>query len=140
MTHSYVPTPDDKFTFGLWTVGLTGRDPLGEPTHAVLSTPYITQTLGELGAPTYLFWCGREDAELDAGGKLHDAIGWSRDSLNFLADYSQAKAYSCRFALEPRPNEPRGDISFPIAGNTLGFIATLERPDQLTVDRLLGTR
>ncbi|UQN08501.1 xylose isomerase [Deinococcus sp. QL22] len=213
----YIPTPADKFTFGLWTVGNVGRDPFGEATRTPLSAPYITQKLAELGAyginlhdndlvpidasaqerdqlvrdfqtalsdhglvvpmattnlfsdpafkdgaftsadarvrayalqktmlsmdlghelgaTTYVFWGGREGTEVDASGKLLDSLAWFRDSLNFLAQYSQAQGYGYRFALEPKPNEPRGDIFFPTAGSMLGFIPTLDQPELFGVN------
>jgi len=211
------PTPDDRFTFGLWTVGNVGRDPFGEPTRKPLSAPYIVQKLAELGAygvnlhdndlvpidasaaerdrivsefkaalsdhglkvpmattnlftdpafkdgaftsadarvrayalqktmlsmdlghelgaEVYDFWGGREGTEVDAGGKLLDSLSWFRDSLNFLADYSESQGYNYKFVLEPKPNEPRGDIFFPTAGSMLGFIATLEKPERFGVN------
>ncbi|MFC3831744.1 MULTISPECIES: xylose isomerase [Deinococcus] len=213
----YTPTPADKFTFGLWTVGNTGRDPFGESTRSGLKAPYIVQKLAELGAwgvnlhdndlvpissnaserdsivaefkqalsdhglvvpmattnlfgdpafkdgaftsadarvrayalqktmrsmdlgaelgaKTYVFWGGREGTEVDAGGKLLDAMGWFRDSLNFLAEYSESQGYGYRFALEPKPNEPRADIFLPTVGSALGFIATLEKSELFGVN------
>ena len=207
----YTPTPADRFTFGLWTVGNVGRDPFGEPTRAALGAPSIVRKLAELGAyginlhdndlvpitasaaerdrlvrdfqqalsdhglvvpmattnlfsdpvfkdgaftsadarvrayalqktmqsmdlghelgaRIYVFWGGREGSEVDAGGKLLDALAWFRDSLNFLAEYSESQGYGYRFALEPKPNEPRGDLFFPTAGSMLGFIPTLDQP------------
>ncbi|GGO25388.1 xylose isomerase [Deinococcus humi] len=88
----------------------------------------------ELGAQTYVFWGGREGTEVDAGGKLMDALGWFRESLNFLADYSESQGYGYRFALEPKPNEPRADIFLPTVGSALGFIPTLDRPDLFGVN------
>ena len=88
----------------------------------------------ELGTTTYVFWGGREGTEVDASGKLLSALGWFRDSLNFLAEYSQSQGYGYRFALEPKPNEPRGDIFFPTAGSMLGFIPTLDQPDLFGVN------
>jgi xylose isomerase len=212
-----MPTPADRFTFGLWTVGNVGRDPFGEPTRKAMSAPYLVQKLAELGAygvnlhdndlvpmgvgaserdqlvgdfkralsdyglkvpmattnlfgdpafkdgaftsadarvrayalqktmlsmdlghelgaETYVFWGGREGTEVDAGGKLLDALGWFRDSLNFLAQYSEAQGYGYRFALEPKPNEPRADIFLPTVGSALGFIATLARPELFGVN------
>ena len=82
----------------------------------------------ELGAETYVFWGGREGAEVDAGGNALDAIVHMREAFNFLANYSQEQGYNYRFALEPKPNEPRGDIYLPVVGAALGFIATLEQP------------
>lgn len=213
----HTPTPADKFTFGLWTVGNTGRDPFGEPTRPALKAPYLVQKLGELGAwgvnlhdndlvpitasaserdgivrefkqalsdhgvvvpmattnlfgdpafkdgaftsadarvrayalqktmqsmdlghelgaQTYVFWGGREGTEVDAGGKLLDALGWFRDSLNFLAEYSESQGYGYRFALEPKPNEPRADIFLPTVGSALGFIATLDKHELFGVN------
>ena len=213
----YTPTPAEKFTFGLWTVGNVGRDPFGEPTRKAMSAPYINEKLAELGAyginlhdndlvpigasaqerdrlvddfkqalsdhglvvpmattnlfsdpafkdgaftsadarvrayalqktmlsmdlghelgaTTYVFWGGREGTEVDASCKLLSALGWFRDSLNFLAEYSQSQGYGYRFALEPKPNEPRGDIFFPTAGSMLGFIPTLDQPDLFGVN------
>ncbi|MCD0167358.1 xylose isomerase [Deinococcus sp. 12RED42] len=213
----FTPTPADRFTFGLWTVGNTGRDPFGEPTRAPMSAPYIVQKLAELGAygvnlhdndlvpidasaaerdrivpefrqalsdhglvvpmattnlfsdpafkdgaftsadahvrayalqktmrsmdlgaelgaHTYVFWGGREGTEVDAGGKLLSALGWFRDSLNFLAEYSESQGYGYRFALEPKPNEPRADIFLPTVGSALGFIGTLDRPELFGVN------
>ncbi|GMA15294.1 xylose isomerase (plasmid) [Deinococcus metallilatus] len=217
MTDDYQPRPADKFTFGLWTVGQTGRDPFGEATRPGFSAPYIVRKLAELGAygvnlhdndlvpidatpqqrdrivaefkqalsdhglalpmattnlfsdpafkdgaftsadarvrayalqktmhsmdlghelgaQTYVFWGGREGTEVDASSKLLDALAWFRDSLNFLAEYSQSQGYGYRFALEPKPNEPRGDLFFPTAGSMLGFIATLDQPDLFGVN------
>jgi xylose isomerase len=88
----------------------------------------------ELGAKTYVFWGGREGAEVDAGGNALDAISYMREALNFLAAYSEDQGYGYRFALEPKPNEPRGDIYLPVVGAALGFIATLERPDLFGVN------
>jgi xylose isomerase len=82
----------------------------------------------ELGAETYVFWGGREGAETDAGGNALDAIAHLREAFNFLASYSQEQGYNYRFALEPKPNEPRGDIYLPVVGAALGFIATLDQP------------
>ncbi len=88
----------------------------------------------ELGAETYVFWGGREGAEVDAGGKLVEGLESFRDALNFLAAYSEAQGYGFRFALEPKPNEPRGDLYLPTVGAALGFIATLEKPEHFGVN------
>lgn len=88
----------------------------------------------ELGAETYVFWGGREGAEVDAGGKLLEGLERFREALNFLAAYSEGQGYGFRFALEPKPNEPRGDLYLPTVGAALGFIATLDRPDLFGVN------
>jgi xylose isomerase len=214
---SYRPRPEDRFSFGLWTVGNIGRDPFGEPTRPSLSPVRVVEKLAELGAwgvnlhdndlvpvdasagererivrdfrraladngmvvpmattnlfgdpvfkdgaftsadgrvrayalqktmramdlgaelgaRTYVFWGGREGSEVDAAGKLLDGIAWFRDAIDFLCAYSEDQGYGYRFALEPKPNEPRGDIFFPTVGAMLGFIATLERPEMVGVN------
>ena len=214
---TYTPTPDDKFTFGLWTVGNVGRDPFGEPTRAALEPDYIVHKLSELGAygvnlhdndlvpidatlserdeivkrfkkaldetglkvpmattnlfshpvfkdgaftspdarvrayalqktmrsmdlgaelgaKTYVFWGGREGAEVDAGSNTLDALARFREAINYLCEYSESQDYGYTFALEPKPNEPRGDIYLPTAGAMLGFIATLDKPDMIGVN------
>ncbi len=88
----------------------------------------------ELGASTYVFWGGREGAEVDAGGNALDALSHFRECLNFLAEYSQDQGYNFKFALEPKPNEPRGDIYLPVVGAALGFIATLDKPELFGVN------
>lgn len=88
----------------------------------------------ELGARTYVFWGGREGSEVDGAGKLVDALGWYRDALDFLCAYAADQGYALRFALEPKPNEPRGDAFLPTVGAALGFIATLERPEMVGVN------
>ena len=210
----YAPTPADRFTFGLWTVGHVGRDPFGEPTRAPLDPTYTVAKLAELGAygvnfhdhdlvpdgtpahdrdrivarfrraldehglvvpmattnlftdpafkdgaftsadarvrhyaiaktmramdlgvelgaRTYVFWGGREGTEVDAGDKLLDALAWYRDALDYLCDYARGQGYGLRFALEPKPNEPRGHAFLPTVGSALGFIATLRHPEMV---------
>ena len=211
------PTPSDKFTFGLWTVGNRGRDPFGEfvrpaldPCDAVkrladlgaygvnfhdndlvpidaspadrdrivrdfrraldssgMKVPMATTNLFtdpvfkdgaftshdsdvrayalqktmramdlgvELGAHTYVFWGGREGAEVDAGKDPVEAIKRFRSALNFLCEYARDQQYSLRFALEAKPNEPRGDIYFPTTAAYLGFIPTLAHPEMVGVN------
>ena len=214
MSDPYAPTPADRFTFGLWTVGAVGRDPFGEPTRAPLDPTYSVAKLAELGAygvnlhdadlvpddatpaerdrivarfrraldehglvvpmattnlftdpvfkdgaftsadarvrnyalaktmraidlgvelgaRTYVFWGGREGAEVDAGDKLLDALAYFRDALDYLCEYVRDQGYDLRFALEPKPNEPRGHLFLPTVGSALGFIATLQRPEMV---------
>jgi xylose isomerase len=85
----------------------------------------------ELGATTYVFWGGREGVETNAGKDSRAALGWFRDALNFLCEYVRAQRYDLRFALEPKPNEPRGDIFLPTIGHMLAFIYTLDQPDMV---------
>jgi xylose isomerase len=85
----------------------------------------------ELGAVTYVVWGGREGAETNAGKDAQEAIKWFRDAVNFLCEYVRAQKYELRFALEPKPNEPRGDIYLPTIGHMLAFIYTLDHPDMV---------
>lgn len=88
----------------------------------------------ELGATTYVFWGGREGAEVDAAKDPIEAIKRFRDAINFLCEYSVSQKYSLRFALEAKPNEPRGDIYFSTTPSFLAFISTLDRPDMVGVN------
>ena len=217
MSSAYQPSPEHRFTFGLWTVGNVGRDPFGEPVRAartpaelvhlladvgaygvnfhdndlvpIDATPAkrdhivaeFKQALGdtglvvpmattnlftdpafrdgaftsndpdvrayalhktmhaidlgvEVGAKVYVFWGGREGTETDAGKKPLDALKWFREALNFLSDYVKDQGYDLRFALEPKPNEPRGDIFLPTVGAMLAFIETLGDPEMVGVN------
>jgi len=213
----YNPTPEQKFTFGLWTIGNVGRDPFGAPVRDALTPAEIVRILGEVGAwgvnfhdndlvpidatpaeadkiksdfkkaldetgvvvpmattnlfhdpifrdgaftsnnpkvrayalqktmramdlgaefgaKTYVFWGGREGAETDAGKNALDAGKWFREALNFLCEYNIDQGYGYKFALEAKPNEPRGDIYLPTTGAMLGFIETLDHPEMVGVN------
>lgn len=217
MPGRYQPKSEDKFTFGLWTVGNTGRDPFGEPVREGLSpvelvylladvgaygvnfhdndlvpidatwsereqivkdfknalnntglvVPMATTNLFsdpafkdgaftsndlqvrayalqktmnaidlgvELGAKIYVFWGGREGTETDAAKDPLESLKRFREALNFLCDYAQNQDYDLKFALEAKPNEPRGDIYLPTTGAMLGFIATLDHPEMVGVN------
>src|SRR5258705_529480 len=95
----YKPRPEDKFTFGLWTVGNRGRDPFGDATRASLSPITMVQR---------------------------------------LCEYSMDQGYDYKFALEAKPNEPRGDIYLPTTGAMLGFIETLDHPEMVGVNPEVG--
>jgi xylose isomerase len=210
----YTPKPENKFTFGLWTVGNIGRDPFGEPVRKAITPVEIVHMLAEvgaygvnfhdndlvpidatpaerdrivadfkkaladtgvvvpmattnlfsdpafrdgaftsndpkvrayalqktmnaidlgvdLGAKIYVFWGGREGVETDSGKSALDAGKWFRDALNFLTEYVLDQGYDLKFALEPKPNEPRGDIYLPTVGAMLGFIETLDHPEMV---------
>lgn len=213
----FTPKPEDKFTFGLWTMGNVGRDPFGEPTRSVISPVEIVHLLAEvgaygvnfhdndlipitataaerdqivrnfkqalsdtglvvpmattnlftdpafkdgaftsndakvrayalqktlqnidlgaeLGAKTYVFWGGREGAESDSAKSPTDALKRMRDALNFLSEYVRDQGYDMRFALEPKPNEPRADIYLATIGHMLAFINTLDHPEMVGVN------
>jgi xylose isomerase len=214
---SYQPAPDDRFTFGLWTVGNPGGDPFGDPVrpepspvelvhlladvgaygvnfhdndlvpidaspaerdrivadfkHALDATglvvPMATVNLFtdpifkdgaftandpqvrayarkktmeaidlgvELGAETFVLWGGREGTETDAVRDPAVALQRLRNALNYLCAYVRDEGYDLRFALEAKPNEPRGDIYLPTTGAMLGFIETLDHPDMVGVN------
>ncbi len=215
------PTPDDRFTFGLWTVGWQARDPFGDATRAPvdpvetvhrlaelgaygvtfhdddlvpfgagaadrqehvkrfrsaldetgLVVPMVTTNLfthpvfkdggftsndrsvrryalrkvlrnmdlaAEMGAQTYVLWGGREGSEIDAAKDVRSALERYREGLDLLAQYSVDRGYGLRFALEPKPNEPRGDILLPTIGHALAFISTLEHADLVGVNPEVG--
>lgn len=88
----------------------------------------------ELGAETYVFWGGREGVETNAAKDARTALAWFREALDFLCEYSMSQGYDYKFALEPKPNEPRGDIYLPTIGHALAFIHTLAHPDMVGVN------
>jgi len=217
MEDKYIPKPEDKFTFGLWTVGNRGRDPFGSevrPSMSPIDLVYLLADVGaygvnfhdndlipidtapaeaekiktefkkaladtglavpmattnlffdpvfrdgaftsndaqvrqyalqktmnaidlgaEMGARIYVFWGGREGVETDAAKTPLTAIKRSRDAMNFLCDYVLHQGYDLKFALEAKPNEPRGDLYNPTTGHMLGFIATLDHPEMVGVN------
>lgn len=217
MSTAYEPKPEHQFTFGLWTVGSTGRDPFGAPVRepktpvdlvhllsevgawgvnfhdndlvpidatpaerdrivrdfkAALSetglcVPMATTNLfyepifkdgaftandpkvrayalqktmnaidlgAELGAKVYVFWGGREGTETDAAKHPITAIKRSREAMNFLCEYVKDKKYDLKFALEAKPNEPRGDMYNATTGHMLAFIMTLDHPEMVGVN------
>jgi len=218
---SLTPTRDDKFSFGLWTVGYNGSDPFGGPTRPPLDVvdavtnlaelgaygltfhdddlfdfgstdaarqsqidrlkqaladtglvvPMVTTNLfsapvfkdggftsndravrrfalrkvlrnidlaAELGAQTFVMWGGREGAEYDSAKDIRSALERYREAVNLLGDYVTDKGYDIRFAIEPKPNEPRGDILLPTVGHAMAFIETLERPEMVGVNPEVG--
>ncbi|MDH6115405.1 xylose isomerase [Kitasatospora sp. MAP12-15] len=216
-----VPTPADKFTFGLWTVGWQGRDPFGDATRpaldpvetvqrlaglgaygvtfhdddlipfgasqaereqtvkrfraaldtAGLKVPMATTNLfthpvfkdgaftandrdvrryalrktirnidlaAELGASVYVAWGGREGAESGAAKDVRTALDRLKEAFDLLGEYVEQQGYDLRFAIEPKPNEPRGDILLPTVGHALAFINELERPERVGVNPEVG--
>jgi xylose isomerase len=88
----------------------------------------------ELGAKTYVFWGGREGAEVDAAKDAVEAIKRFREAIDFLCEYARDQKFDLRFALEAKPNEPRGDIYFPTTASYLAFIGTLAHPEMVGVN------
>jgi xylose isomerase len=88
----------------------------------------------ELGAEVYVCWGGREGTEAGVAKDPRDALERYREAIDHLVDYSVEQGYDLRFALEPKPNEPRGDIFLPTVGHALHFISMLQRPDLVGVN------
>jgi xylose isomerase len=215
------PTPEDHFTFGLWTVGWQARDPFGDATRPPLDpnesvqrlaelgaygvtfhdddlipfgstdserekvierfegtlaetglkVPMVTTNLfthpvfkdggltsndrsvrryalrkmmrqmdlaGRLGADTFVMWGGREGSETEAAKDVQAALERMREGIDLLAQYSIDQGYNLRFALEPKPNEPRGDILLPTLGHALAFISTLEHHELVGINPEVG--
>ena len=218
---SYTPTPADKFTFGLWTVGWQARDPFGDPTRDALDpvrtvnelakrgaygvtfhdddlipfgsddsnrrahidrfkkalaetgmkVPMATTNLFshpvfkdgaftsndkdirryairkvmrnielavELGAKIYVCWGGREGAESESSKDAYVALERYREAFNVLGQFVIDNKYDIKFAMEPKPNEPRGDIFLPTIGHALGFISTLDHPELVGLNPEVG--
>jgi xylose isomerase len=221
MNDRYTPTPEDGFSFGLWTVGWLGRDPFGDATRepidpvetlhrlhdlgaygvsfhdddlvpfgsdkaereAIIArfkkglaetgmkVPAATTNLfthpvfkdgaftsndrevrryalskvmrnldlaAELGATTYVCWGGREGAETEAAKDLRAAYDRFKEAFDALSQYVIDQGYDIRFAIEPKPNEPRGDIFLPTVGHALAFINELEHPEMVGVNPEVG--
>jgi xylose isomerase len=215
------PGKEDKFSFGLWTVGWQARDPFGDATRPALDpvesvhrlaelgaygvtfhdddlipfgtdeaardkqiarfqealaqtgmvVPMATTNLfthpvfkdgaftsndrdirryalrkvmrnldlaAQLGAQTFVFWGGREGAESDAAKDIQAALDRYREGVDLLAQYVIDRGYGIRFAIEPKPNEPRGDILLPTLGHALAFISGLEHHEMVGVNPEVG--
>ena len=102
--------------------------------YAVQKTLRAMDLGAELGAKIFVLWGGREGVETDACRKTQDAIKRLREAVNYLCEYSLDQGYGYRFALEAKPNEPRGDIYMSTTGHYLGFIPTLDHPELVGVN------
>jgi xylose isomerase len=92
----------------------------------------------ELGARTYVMWGGREGAESPFNKDVRAALDRYAESVNILCAYVREQGYDIRFALEPKPNEPRGDILLPTIGHAIAFISELEDPDRVGLNPEVG--
>src|SRR5680860_368810 len=92
----------------------------------------------ELGATTFVMWGGREGAEYDFSKDLRVALQRYREAANLFAEYVIDKGYDIRFAIEPKPNEPRGDILLPTVGHAMAFINTLDHPEMVGLNPEVG--
>jgi len=99
--------------------------------YALQKTMHAIDLGAELGAGVYVFWGGREGIETDAAKNPVTGLERFREALNFLCEYTLDQGFNMKFALEAKPNEPRGDLYLPTSGAMLGFIATLEHPEMV---------
>src|SRR5256712_7627728 len=88
----------------------------------------------ELGTQVFVFWGGREGVEVDASKDPVEAGKWFREALNFLCEYVISQDYDIKFSIEPKPNEPRGDLYLPTVGSVLAFIATVDHPEMCGIN------
>jgi len=102
--------------------------------YAIQKTMRAMDLGAELGAKIFVLWGGREGVETDACRRADDAVKRLREAVNYLCEYNIAQKYGYRFALEAKPNEPRGDIYMATTGHYLGFIPTLEHPEMVGVN------
>jgi xylose isomerase len=108
-----------------------------DPAVRLFATQKVMRCLdvaAELGAPVFVFWGGREGVEVDASKDPVTCAGWFREALNFLCEYVIAQDFDIKFSLEPKPNEPRGDLYLPTVGSMLAFITTLDHPEMVGVN------
>src|SRR5690625_1374819 len=92
----------------------------------------------ELGAETFVMWGGREGAEYDTAKDVQAALSRYREAVDLLCEYVTDSGYDIRFAIEPKPNEPRGDILLPTVGHALAFIESLEKPELVGLNPEVG--
>jgi xylose isomerase len=102
--------------------------------YAIQKTLRAMDLGAELGAKIFVLWGGREGTETDACRRPDEAVKRLREAVNYLCEYSIDKEYGFRFALEAKPNEPRGDIYMATTGAYLGFIPTLDHPEIVGVN------
>jgi xylose isomerase len=111
----------------------TSNDPAVRA-YAVQKTMQAMDIGVELGASIFVLWGGREGTETDACRRPDEAIKRLREAINYLCNYTLDQKYGYRFALEAKPNEPRGDAYMPTTGSYLGFIGTLDHPEMVGVN------
>ena len=88
----------------------------------------------ELGAKIFVLWGGREGTETDACRRADQAVKHLREAVNYLCEYNISRGDGYKFALESKPNEPRGDIYMATTGHYLGFIPTLDHSEMVGVN------
>jgi xylose isomerase len=111
----------------------TANDP-GVRRFAVRKTLDAIDLGAELGAGVYVMWGGREGVEVDAGKDVRVALDRYKEAVDLCCEHIRERRYAMRVALEPKPNEPRGDMFLPTVGHALAFIGELEWPDMVGVN------
>ena len=137
-TEKYVPRREDHFSFGIWTVGWQGVDVFGGAVRPPMPADRAVRKLAELGAGVYVCWGGRDGAESGAAKDIRAALDRLKEAFDVLCQYVLDQGYGLRFAIEPKPNEPRGDILLPTIGHALAFIGSLEHPEIVGVNPEVG--
>ena len=92
----------------------------------------------ELGAGIVVFWGGREGAESGAAKDVRAALDRYKEAFDLLTGYVIERGYPLRFAVEPKPNEPRGDMFLPTVGHALAFINELEHSEMVGLNPEVG--
>jgi xylose isomerase len=126
------------FTHPVFKEGALTANDRGVRRYALRKVMRNLDLAAELGASTYVFWGGREGAEVDVAKDVRAALDRYREGIDTLAQYVVDRGYPLRFALEPKPNEPRGDILLPTVGHALAFISTLEHEDMVGLNPEVG--
>ncbi|MBX6353464.1 MAG: xylose isomerase [Thermoflavifilum sp.] len=102
--------------------------------YALQKTMVSIDLAAELGAEVFVLWGGREGTEVDASKDARDVLKRYRECVDFLCEYVLDHNYALKFALEAKPNEPRGDLFLPTTGSMLAFIETLAHPEMVGVN------
>jgi xylose isomerase len=126
------------FTHPMFKEGAFTANDRGIRRYALRKVMRNLDLAAELGARTYVFWGGREGAEVDTAKDVRTALDRYREGLDLLAQYAVDNGYDIRFAIEPKPNEPRGDIILPTIGHALAFIGSLEHADMVGLNPEVG--
>jgi xylose isomerase len=126
------------FTHPVFKDGAFTANDRGIRRYALRKTLRNIDLAAELGAHTYVAWGGREGAESGAAKDVRTALQRMKEAFDLLAEYITEQGYALRFAIEPKPNEPRGDILLPTVGHALAFIERLERPGLFGVNPEVG--
>ncbi|MCU1491515.1 MAG: xylose isomerase [Acidimicrobiaceae bacterium] len=117
--------------------GFTSND-RGVRRYAIRKVMRNLELAAELGASTYVFWGGREGSETDSAKDVRAALSRYKEAMDLLCEFVLDRGYGLRFAIEPKPNEPRGDILLPTVGSALAFITSLEHSEMVGVNPEVG--